>query len=142
MAAMLGWKLTEARRQRQIARLEARRDWFLRSAHKRYMLQLLWKPLIFVVFVIICFGSLHEFVTDLRLDPPWPTLNHLVYVAILGLAAAVYGRAGWLLWNVQPPADGDFWAISDRCRYEDSDDDPRFLQARIDALRAQPVHQA
>jgi hypothetical protein len=53
----------------------------------------------------------------------------------------VFGRAAWLLWRVPPPASGDLWAISDRCQYDSDDDDPRVLQAEIDALRAQPVHE-
>jgi hypothetical protein len=137
---MLGWKLTEAQRQRTTARLEVRRDRFLRSAPKRYLLQLLWTPLMLVVIAVFCFAYLHQVVAHLGVDPPWSTLNHLVYLAMLGLALAVFGRAAWLLWRVPPPANGDLWAISDRCEY-DSDDDPRVLQAKIDALRAQPVHE-
>ena len=137
---MLGWKLTEAQRQRTTARLEVRRDRFLRSAPKRYLLQLLWTPLMLVVIAVFCFAYLHQVVAHLGVDPPWSTLNHLVYLAMLGLALAVFGRAAWLLWRVRPPANGDLWAISDRCEC-DSDDDPRVLQAKIDALRAQPVHE-
>jgi hypothetical protein len=136
MAAMLGWKLTEAQRQRTIARLEVRRDRFLRSAPKRYLLQLLWTPLMLVVIAVFCFAYLHQVVAHLGL-----TLNHFVYLAMLGLALAVFGRAAWLLWRVPPPANGDLWAISDRCQYDSDDHDPRVLQAKIDALRAQPVHE-
>ena len=138
---MFGWKCTEAQRQRKIARLEARRNRSLRGAHRRYLLQLLWKPLIFVMVAVFCFAYLHQSVADLRLDPPWSTLNHLVYLAMLSLASVVFGRAAWLLWRLPPPANGESWAISDRCVYDDSDADPRVLQAKIDALRAQPVRE-
>jgi hypothetical protein len=126
----------------KIARLEAKRDRALRSAPRLYLLQLLWKPLILLVFAVICFAGLHQFVDHFRLGSPWSTLNELVYLAMLGLVSVLFGRAGWLLWRVRPPANGDLWAYADKINYESDDDyDPHVLQARIDAIRAQNADQ-
>lgn len=54
-----------------------------------------------VVIAVFCFAYLHRVVAHLGLDPPWSTQNHLVYLAMLGLALAVFGRAAWLLWRVR-----------------------------------------
>jgi hypothetical protein len=45
------------------------------------------------------------------------------------------------LWSRTRPAKGDLWAYADRVDYESGSDDPRVLQARIDALRARPARQ-
>jgi hypothetical protein len=127
----------------KIARLEAKRDRALRQAPFRFYLSRLLVPLI--VLAVACFRSerLHQFVAHVRgalssgtLDSLWSALgDDLLSLALLSLASVVFGRAAWRLWRFPPPAKGDLWAYSDRCSY-DSDDNPREVQARIDALRA------
>jgi hypothetical protein len=128
----------------KIARLEAKRDRALRQAPFRFFLNRLLVPL--MVLAIACFRSEHmrQFVDHVRnalssgsFDSLWSVLgDDLVSLAVLSLASVVWGRALWRLWRRPPPAKGDLWAYSDRCDY-DSDDDPRVVQAKINALQAQ-----
>src|SRR5258705_10090321 len=72
--------------------------------------------------------------------PDWPSLlRYLGTLAVLGVGAASTGHAFWHAWIAPRPARGDLWAYSDRVGYEG--DSPRDIQARIDALRAQSVHE-
>ena len=61
------------------------------------------------------------------------------FLRLLGVGAASTGHAFWQAWIALRPARGDLWAYSDRVGYEG--DSPRDIQARIDALRAQSVHE-
>jgi hypothetical protein len=127
---------TEDERQRQIAQLEAKRDSLLQQpfsfVHRWLVLFL------FVAFTIGFLASLFAFLADLLkavsswdwsplLEVPrpllwdWPLLFQYIYgLPILGVGAALSGGGCWVMWI---------------------EESPRAIQARIDALRAQSVHE-
>jgi hypothetical protein len=116
--------LNGAARQREIARLEGKRDYLLENAGRSVAFRRIFIPMAFAVFAvvwgigIVTHPAAHQ------------AMSLLVYAAVL----FVVGRFLVRYW-FRPPPKGDLWADSDTIAYDG--DSPRDVQKKIDTLRAQ-----
>lgn len=131
---MWKWRpLTEAKRQRKIARLETRRDRMLRNAPFAFFMTRLVTALFFLAITVVFSLSLRR----LLLAPPSDLKTLIVNIVLPGLLVFLFGFAAWRVWFRPRPAPNDLWAYADRVEWDGNG--PRDIQRRIDALRAQSV---
>jgi hypothetical protein len=114
--------LFDAERQREIARLEARRDAVLRQAPRAFAFRRVFAPVMFLL-LLVQLGAAALF---------HPDKLSLATGLLIGGFLLWLGSMVWRTW-IHPPAKGDLWGYADTIGYDG--DSPREIQRKIDVLR-------